>query len=251
MPSDKVKLRGNAKRRHEEYPLGEIPDTVIIEIAKQFVHRLAIGHADITGDDFGTIFGTAIDGIHRSSPLGIADVCKENCAWSVKTIKTNKPHNIDRVRLISGRNSPDYSMGISDPRKDPNATGRAVLSIWNARVNEALDEFDDLRILVCIRNFTTQKFLVFEEEASRFTHADYKWAFNKRGNLEGYDLAHDKHCFTWQPHGSQFTVIRTIPAHARKFSINHSVPLISKEHVLRLAKFQDDWISFEDNQHTL
>ncbi|MDC9701470.1 MAG: hypothetical protein PSN37_04515 [Alphaproteobacteria bacterium] len=95
-------------------------------MAKQFVHRIAIGHADITGDDFGTIFANSIDGMHRESPLGVADVPKENCAWSVKTVKGKKPFGSERVRLISGRNSLDYSMGISNPRADPVATGRAV-----------------------------------------------------------------------------------------------------------------------------
>lgn len=199
MSSKDVRLRGTAKRRHEEYPLGEIPDSVIVEMAKQFVHRLAIGHADITGDDFGTIFANSIDGIHRESPLGIADVLKENCAWSVKTVKGQKPFETERVRLISGRNSPDYSMGISDPRLDATATGRSVLSIWNARVNEALGEFDDLRVIVCVRNFATRHFMLFEEEANRFSHADYRWGFNKNGNLEGHDIAHGKHVFTWQP----------------------------------------------------
>ncbi len=245
MPSKDVRLRGNAKRRHEEYPLGELPDSVIVVMAKQLVHRIAIGQIDITGDDFGTIFAASIEGMHRESPLGIADVLKNNCAWSVKTIKNNKPFEAERVRLISGRNSPDYSLGISDPRADATATGRAVLSIWNARVNEALDGYDDLRVIVCVRNFATRQFVLFEEEASRFSHADYKWNFNKRGNLEGYDIAHNEHAFTWQPHGSQFTVIRKVPAHARKFSINHSVPLIKIEHVLSSIKFDESWISIE------
>ncbi|MGR3179878.1 MAG: hypothetical protein ACUZ8E_17700 [Candidatus Anammoxibacter sp.] len=246
MSSKDVKLRGASKRRHEDYPLGEIPDNVIIEIARQFVHRIAIGHADITGDDFGTIFANAIDGLHRGSPLGIADVPKENCAWSVKTVKSTKPFETQRVRLISGRNSPDYSMGISDPRVDPTATGRAVLSIWNARVNEALEEFDDLRILVCVRNFSIRQFLIFEEEATRFSHADYRWEFNKRGNLEGHDIAHGEHIFTWQPHGSQFTIIRKVPAHARKFSINQSIPIIQMEHILNLTRFNKSWVTIED-----
>lgn len=90
MPSDEVRLRGAARRRHEEYPLGGLPDHVIVEMAKQFVHRIAIGHGDITGDDFGTIFANSIEGHHRESPLGVADVIKENCAWSVKTVKTKK-----------------------------------------------------------------------------------------------------------------------------------------------------------------
>lgn len=244
MSSEELRLRGKARRRHEEFPLGDIPDSVIVAMARQFVHRLAIGHADITGDDFGTIFANSIEGTHLSSPLGVADVVKDNAAWSVKTVKVkNNPHETAKVRLISGRNSPDYSMGISDPRKDPAATGRAVLSIWNARVNEALDNYDDLRVLVLVRNFPVRQFMVFEEEAARFTHSDYMWDFNKQGNLEAHDVATGLHRFTWQPHGSQFTIIRHVPAHARKFSINRNVPLIQLEHVLRLTKFDEDWVS--------
>lgn len=244
-PENKVRLRGGARQRDEFYPLGEIPETAIVEIAKQFVHRMAIGHADITGDDFGTIFANSIDGIHRESPLGIADVVRENCAWSVKTVKHSNPLNAANVRLISGRNSPDYSMGISDPRENADETGRAVLSIWNARVNEALDEHDDLRIAVLIRNFTIKSFVIFEEEASRFTHGDYRWSFNSRNNLEGHDIVTGNHCFTWQPHGSQFTIKRHVPAHAKKFRITESVPMLEMEHVLRLARFDEGWVSID------
>jgi hypothetical protein len=45
----------------------------------RIVHRLAVGHADITGDDFGGIFASAINGVHRGKPLGIADVEWHEC----------------------------------------------------------------------------------------------------------------------------------------------------------------------------
>jgi len=32
-------------------------------------------------------------------------------------------------------------------------------------------------------------------------------------NLEGYDRSGDAHVFTWQPHGSQFTIIENVPEH--------------------------------------
>ena len=41
------------------------------------------------------------------------------------------------------------------------------MSIWNARVDEAMREFDDLRIAVLVRNMVTREFLVFEEEAPK------------------------------------------------------------------------------------
>ena len=207
------------------------------------MHRLAIGHGDITGDDFGTIFAEAADGEHRLSPLGIADVVANGTAWSVKTIKAKRPSRQRRVRLISGRNSPDYSLGISNPRLRPADTGRAVLTVWNARVNESLDHHDELRVAILIRNMVTMEFTLFEQPAVQFPVSDYRWLFNKRGNLEGFDKATDEHCFTWQPHGSQFTIIRSVPGSARSFFINRTVPLVAPRHVLRLVRFNEDWIS--------
>jgi hypothetical protein len=236
-------LRGGARRRNEPYPLGQFPDKLLFDIAKQIVHRLAIGLSDITGDDFGTIFANAIGGTHRGKPLGVADVELNGCAWSIKTVKAIEPFNASIARLISGRNSPDYSLNISDPRANPENTGRAVLSIWNARVNEAMDEYDDLRIVVMIRNMETREFSIFEEEAQRFTPTAYEWSFNKRGNLEGHNKSTGAHEFTWQPHGSQFTVLRSIPASARRFKINPNIPMVQPDTILAAIKFKPEWIT--------
>jgi len=238
-------LRGGAGRRNEPYPLGQFPDSLLFEIAKQIVHRLAIGHSDITGDDFGTIFAQAVHGIHRGRPLGIADVEHNGCAWSVKTIKTKNADlsSVRIARLISGRNSPDYSLGISNPRANPDNTGRAVLSVWNARVNEAMDQYDDLRIVAMIRNMETRDFLIFEEEGHRFTATSYRWEFNKSGNLEGFNRATGEHEFTWQPHGSQFTIKRQIPASARRFTINPNIPIVQPESILAAIRFREDWVT--------
>lgn len=235
-------MRGGASRRNEPYPLGQLPDELLYEIAKQIVHRLAIGQSDITGDDFGTIFANAVSGIHRAKPLGIADVEHNGCAWSVKTIKATRPFTCSIARLISGRNSPDYSLGISNPRANPTNTGRAVLSVWNARVNEAMDQYDDLRIVTMVRNMDTREFLIFEEEAHRFTPTTYDWSFNKRGNLEGYNLTDGFHEFTWQPHGSQFTVLKRVPASARRFSIQPNVPMVQPHSILAAIRFKPEWI---------
>lgn len=236
-------MRGHATRRSGPYQLGQCTDTVLFAIAKQLVHRLAIGNSDITGDDFGTIFANAIGAEHRGSPLGIADVVLNGCAWSVKTVKAARPYAARTVRLISGRNSADYSLGIANPHTNPENTGRAVLSIWNARVNEALDHHDDLRIIVMIRNMETREYRVFEEEAQRFTPTDFRWEFNQRGNLEGYDRVTGDHRFTWQPHGSQFTIKRHIPASARRFCINPNVPMVPVGNILAEIGFDPQWIT--------
>ena len=239
----KIKLRGKSKRRTDSgpYPLGEFPASVAVEMGRHIVHRLAVGHADITGDDFGGIFAAAINGQHKGKPLGIADVAWDGCAWSVKTVKDNHPFKQTRIRVISGRNSPTYSSDIKDLFADLSATGASVLSIWNERVNEALHDHDDLRIFVIIRNMDTLEFTMFEQEAVRFIPADYRWTLNEKQNLEAHN-AQGEHCFTWQPHGAQFTVIHHVPISAYRFRINKRPAMLQENDVLKAVNFEESWI---------
>lgn len=213
-----------------------------IRLARQFVHRLAVGNADITGDDWGEIFANAIDGEHRHSPLGVTDVTWNGCSWSLKTVQAAKPFSRPTVRLISGRNAPVYSYGISDPLVDLVKTGRAVLNIWNERVNQSLNDHDDLRIVVLVRNMDALEFALFEYEAGRYSPNDYEWRLNRHNNLQGYEISTGEHHFTWQPHGAQFTVIRRVPGSAYKFRIVHHPGLLEAQHVLDLVEFKDSWV---------
>jgi hypothetical protein len=242
MPDERIRLKGKAQRRNRRYPLGEIPSAVAITIGRQIAHRLAVGQADIMGDDFGGIFAKAVGGTHRHKPLGVADVAWNGCAWSVKTVKDREPFKASRVRLISGRNAPGYSSGISDPYEDVQATGRAVLNIWNARVDEALQEHDDLRVLVMIRNMATLHFVLMEHEATRYIPSEFKWERNKNGNLDGFEAGTRVHRFTWQPHGSQFTVIRMVPKSACYFRFARTPGRIEVDQALGLIGFDDNWI---------
>src|ERR1700677_3767784 len=240
--SDELKLRGTSRRRSGPYPLAELPPSLGVQIGRHIVHRLAVGMADITGDDFGGIFAQSISGNHRQKPLGIADVTWNGCAWSIKTVKGSKPFTQKKVRAISGRNSPIYSSGIQDPYADIQATGASVLNIWNARVNESLNEHDDLRIFLMIRNLDTLEFNLMEFEAVRYVAAEYQWEKNKKGNLVGKAKETGVHRFTWQPHGGQFTVIHHVPASAYRFRITKSPGLIEERHVLNLVGFNESWI---------
>lgn len=222
--------------------MGQIPDTVLVNAGRLLVHRMAVGMSNLDGNDWGTIFAEAIGGDHRSRPLGTADVVWNGCAWSVKTIQHKNPFRAKRVRLITGRNSPAYSLNIENPYRDPEATGRAAIAVWNARVNEALGEHEDLRVVVLIRNWQTREFTIFEEAAQRFVPDDYRWEFNKRGNLEAREKTTGEHCFTWQPHGSQFTVKRDVPGSARHFSIGPNVGIVPVDSVLSYVQYRPDWI---------
>lgn len=242
MQSKKPRLRGKRRSRSSPHDIGEFNDSTIVSIGRSIVHRLAVGHADITGDDFAGIFAKAIDGEHMTKPLGVADVIWEGCAWSAKTINSAKPFEQKNVRLISGRNSPDYSYGITDPRKDIQATGNVVLRIWNARIDQSFAEYEDLRIVVFLRNMNKLQFTIFEYEATRYQPQNYRWHVNKKGNLQGHSLDTGEHCFTWQFHGSQFTVIKPVPKSAYKFRITRRPALLEEDHVIRQTRFNDKWV---------
>lgn len=236
--------------RHEPYPLNQFPFEVIEGIAKRIVHLRSVGHADVSGDEFQRIFAEAIDGISYPSPLGVADVAWNGCAWSVKTVKDNHPHRFQvkrggsvhpkTLRLISGRNSPVFSAGIANPLADVQKTGNAVIEVFNQRLAEARDEHDDVRLVVLARNMDTRKFTLFERSMAPWPVNDFIWTRNDRDNLEAYVA--DRHVFTWQPHGSQFTMKEPMPQSATRFSIKGEPAQLSMRQVLELAGYSTEWV---------
>lgn len=230
------------KKTYELYPIGDIPNEVICEIGKWIVYNFAVGQADIDGEDWGDIFAKAIHGDHLNSPVGLADVVLDGMAWSVKSIKNNSPHDCKSARVISGRCSPDYSYNITDPHEDVNKTGRAVLSIWNERVNVAKDKFEPLRSSLLIRNPNTLEFTLFEHELFRFNTNDYEWSTNRNGNIEGKEVSTGKHKFTWQPHGSQFTILYDVPRSAKKFKVKRPGVLDFSKTIKQIG-FDDSWVT--------
>lgn len=225
----------------EPYPMNEIPDDLIVKIGGYLVHLLYIGRKDITGADWGDAFSDAIGGKHLDSPVGIADVVLGKMAWSMKTVKNSNPFNARTVRLISGRCSPDYSYGITDPHVDIQETGRAVLGIWNERINLAQDEYNPVRTSVLVRSNDLLSYTLFEEDNHRFRTSDYKWEVNSNGNLIGKHIETEETCFTWQPHGSQFTIHTHVPENAVKFTIKRP-PMLTKDDILEAINFDESWV---------
>lgn len=225
----------------EPYPMNELPDDLIVRIGGYLAHLLYVCRKDITGTDWGDAFADAVKGKHLDSPVGIADVVLGKMAWSVKTVKNARPFNARSVRLISGRCSPDYSYGITDPHADIQSTGRAVLGIWNERINIAQDNYNPVRTSVLIRSNDLLSYCLFEEENHRFRTNDYIWEVNTNGNLIGKDINTGEVCFTWQPHGSQFTIHTRVPENAVKFTIKQP-PLLTKEDILKTIQFDSSWV---------
>ena len=69
----------------------------------------------------------------------------------------------------------------------------------------------------------------------------YHWEENKNGNLIGIDNETGEQRFTWQPHGSQFTIHTRIPKNAVKFKVKQP-PMLDVEETLRQIDFNDDWV---------
>lgn len=159
-------------------------------------------------------------------------------------MQNNTPHSCEELRVISGRNSPDYSYGIQNPHEDVQETGKAVIGIWNERVNIALDQFDFLRTAILIRNVNTLEFTLFEEEVRKYIANEYEWNINKRGNFEGFDKRTGKHKFTWQPHGAQFTIKYAVPSSAVRFQIKRP-PILDFEQTMEQIGFDDTWVSIK------
>lgn len=226
----------------EPYPMNELPEDLIVRIGGYLVHLLYIGRKDITGTDWGDAFADAVGGEHLDSPCGIADVVLDKMAWSMKTVKNARPFSMETVRLISGRCSPDYSYGITDPHEDIQRTGRAVLGIWNERINIAQDYYNPVRTSVLIRSNDLLSYCLFEEDNHRFAASDYVWEVNANGNLIGRHVNTGDICFTWQPHGSQFTIHTRVPENAVKFTIRKP-PLLTKDDVLNTVGFDASWVN--------
>ena len=240
------RLRDSKKLTTKElYPLNVFPESLITEIGGYFVYLLYIGRTDITGTDWGDAFAQAIKGTHLDSPVGIADVVLDKNCWSMKTVKNPDPFSAKNIRLISGRCSPDYSYGITDPHKDVQKTGEAVLGIWNERVNIANDHYSQLRTSILIRSDDLLSYTLFEEETLRYRTTDYHWNVNKNGNLIGLDK-NEQICFTWQPHGSQFTIHTEVPENALRFTIKQP-PKLEQKDILAKLKFDSSWITIVKN----
>lgn len=159
----------------------------------------------------------------------------------MKTVKNPNPFTRDTVRLISGRCSPDYSYGITDPHKDIQKTGQAVLGIWNERVNIVRDNYKAIRTCVLIRSNDLCSYVIYETENSRYPTCDYIWETNKNGNLLGKNKTTGNTCFTWQPHGSQFTIHDIVPKSAIKFTIKKP-PVLSQKDILNAIGFNESWV---------
>ncbi len=84
--------------------------------------------------------------------------------------------------------------------------------------------------------------VVFEFDTIRYDPELFAWQWNKNGNLVGVEKSKAVHRFTWQPHGSQFTIVEEIPEKSLIIRIKQPKTL-DKEKILSALGFDKSWIS--------
>jgi superfamily I DNA and/or RNA helicase len=243
MPTNRPRLR-TVDKSFPAFPLNEFPKDFPFILGKEIIYLLASkGKPILEGPEWEAIFATCIGAEWKPSNVGLDDVILGNTAWGAKTVKATKPATQKKVRLISGRNSPVYSFGDTiDTHHNPNDVGKSVLEIWNERVSAIREKFQNLRTVVLVKSNELTEVLVFEFETIRYDPELFKWEWNKNGNLKGIEKSTTEHRFTWQPHGSQFTIIEDIPEESLLIKIKEPEKL-NKENVLNALGFDKSWIS--------
>jgi hypothetical protein len=225
------------------YQLNRFPSDFAYRLGREIVYLLATkGVPSLEGKEWEKIFATCIGAQWKPSNVGLDDVVLNACAWGAKTVKARSPATQKTVRLISGRNSPVYSFGETKITEvNPDNLGGQVLSIWNERVSAVKKHYKFVRTVVLLKSETLEELAVFEFDTIRYDQDLYYWQWNKRGNLEGYNRNSQEHCFTWQPHGSQFTIIEKVPKDCLIIGLKRP-PSIDKNQLLSSIGFDKSWI---------
>lgn len=225
------------------FPLNQFPPDFALKLGKEIIYLLATRNTPrFEGQDWEESFARSIGGRWKPSNVGLDDVLLEQTAWSAKTAKNNNPAKANRVRLISGRNSPSFSYDVNVIREsNPDEVGEMVLEIWNERVAAIRSKYQHLRTAVLLKSEDLLEVAVFEFDTSLYDPQYYYWQWNKHHNLEGLHRKSAEHRFTWQPHGAQFTIIETLPANRLALRIKQP-PQLDPDAVLGTMNFDPSWI---------
>ena len=225
------------------FPLNEFPADFGRKLGEELVYLLASrGTPRLEGNDWEEIFSRLVGAQWKPSNVGLDDVVLEQTVWGAKTVKHSTPTKATKVRLISGRNSPVYSFGDKEVSEcDPNELGEKVLAIWNERVAAVRAIYKHARTVVLIKSEDLLEVSVFEYETVMYPPEGFVWSWNKNNNLEGSTRSGDDHKFTWQPHGSQFTIIESVPEARLSIRIKQP-PALDRDVILKAIDFDDSWV---------
>lgn len=226
------------------YDMNKFPSKFVGTFAREIVYMMATKQAmSLEGNEWEQIFATCVGAEWKPSNVGLDDVVLDNCCWGAKTVFAGAKDISKQktVRLVCGRNSPTFSFGVDKiTSENPDVIGKMVLDIWNERVSGVRQIFKFVRTVVLVKAKNFSEYLIFELDTVRYDSELYFFKWNKNNNLEGYDKRTSMHKFTWQPSGSQFTIIEEIPE--EKIHIQVKKPeLIDKELLLKTINFDNSW----------
>lgn len=231
------------------YLLNKFDSDFPYKLGREIVYLLASkGRASLEGSEWEDIFANCIGAEWKPSNIGLDDVVLGNTAWGAKTVKSKVKDfkKLKSVRLISGRNSTVYSFGgsLNPKESEPNKVGSEVLAIWNTRVTAIREKFENLRTVVLIKSEDLSKVVVFEFDTIRYEPELFDFEWNINDNLEGFYKGTKIKKFTWQPHGSQFTIVEEVPDDS--LIVNIRLPeALNKDNVLKAIGFDKTWVSVE------
>jgi hypothetical protein len=225
------------------YPLNKFPKNFALNLGREIVYHLASrGTPRLEGEDWEEIFARLVGAQWKPSNVGLDDIVLQQTAWGAKTVKNKKPFTASKIRLISGRNSPVYSFGDRQVSEcDPNELGEKILSIWNERVSGIRKLYKHLRTVVLVKSDDLLEVSVFEFETILYVADKFYWKWNRGKNLEGFVKDSKQHIFTWQPHGSQFTIIEKAPSDRLSIRIKKP-PELDRDAFLEAIKFDASWV---------
>lgn len=233
----------NVEKYKPPYPLNKFPKDFALNLGRELIYVLASrGTPRLEGQDWEEIFARLVGADWKPSNVGLDDIVLQQTAWGAKTVKNRRPSTVSKIRLISGRNSPIYSFGDKEISEcDPNELGEKILTIWNERVASIRKLYKHVRTVVLIKSDNLLEVAVFEFETILYRVENFKWQWNERNNLEGFTKDSKQHIFTWQPHGSQFTIIEDVPNDILAIRIKQP-PQVDRDDILKAIKFDDSWI---------
>jgi len=238
------KLR-TADKIFAPYKLNQFPNGFHLKIAKEVVFTLATkGIPSIEGPEWERIFAGCIGAEWKPSNVGLDDVVLGNTAWGAKTVKNTRKdfRKLKEVPLISGRNSLVYSYGDTiDVNHDPDEVGAKVLQIWNDRVASVRSKFENLRTVVLVKSNDLSQVAIFEFDTDMYVPELFRFEWNKGNNLKGYDKLTGQRKFTWQPHGSQFTIHEPVPVDKLVLEIKPPT-IVDKETIIAATGFDASWV---------
>lgn len=216
----------------------KFPQTLALELFNMLLDKL---DTTVTVAEWTRIFARCMGGDCLSNEDKAEVILPASgTIWSTKILPNFNPFGVHHVVLDQGCiHTGIHSSGVQ--AMDTSELGTKVLKIWNSRVAELRTHFPNVCTVVLLKGDSLSRVSVYEEETIQFLPEKYYWQWDEHGNLEGCEKGTNTHRFSWQPHGSQFTVVSDVPDNRLKLRIKRP-PVISQSAVLDSIAYDDSWI---------